>query len=149
MWMESFISNFSRKPQGNDRAQIIAVSKGEAEIAIANSYYIGLMLSGKKEDQKDAAERVKIHFPNQDNRGTHMNISGLDSKNSPNYDNAVKFLEFLLTEEAQKHIINNTFEYSVLKNIDPHPLLKQFGTNFKQDDISIKIFGKNNPKLLR
>tara|TARA_B100001758_G_scaffold68879_1_gene57826 strand:+ start:25112 stop:26137 length:1026 start_codon:yes stop_codon:yes gene_type:complete len=151
MWMESFISNFSRKPQGNDRAQIIAVSKGEAEIAIANSYYIGLMLSGKKgEDQKDAAERVKIHFPNQDNRGTHMNISGAGIlKNSPNYDNAVKFLEFLLTEEAQKHIINNTFEYSVLKNIDPHPLLKQFGTNFKQDDISIKILGKNNPKAVK
>ena len=107
--MKNFISNFSRKPQGNDRAQIIAVSKGEAEIAIANSYYIGLMLSGKKgEDQKDAAERVKIHFPNQDNRGTHMNISGAGIlKNSPNYDNAVKFLEFLLTEEAQKHIINN------------------------------------------
>ena len=150
-WVKDFISNFARKPQGNDRAQIIAVANGEAEIAIANSYYIGLMLSGKKGiDQKNAAEKVKILFPNQDNRGTHINISGAGIlKNSPNYDNAIKFLEFLLTEEAQRHIINNTFEYSVLKNIDPHPLIKQFGTSFKQDDISIKILGKNNPKAVR
>ena len=150
-WMKDFILNFARKPQGNDRAQIIAVSKGEAEIAIANSYYIGVMLSGEKgEDQKNAAKKVRIHFPNQNNRGTHMNISGAGIlKNSPNYENAVKFLEFLLTEEAQKHIINNTFEYSVLKNVDPHPLIKQFGSNFKQDDISIKILGKNNPKAVK
>ena len=150
VWMKKFINNFARKPQGNDRAQIIAVSKGEAGIAIANSYYIGLMLSGKKgADQKQAAEKVRIHFPNQDNRGTHMNISGAGIlKNSPNYKNAVKFLEFLLSEDAQKHIIDNTFEYSVLKNVDPHPLIKKFGTDFKQDDISVKILGKNNKRAV-
>ena len=150
-WARGLVSNFARKPQGNDRAQIMAVANGEATLAIANSYYVGIMLSGRSgEEQLAAAKKVKIHFPNQDNRGTHMNISGAGIlKNSPNYDNAVKFLEFLLTEEAQKHIINNTFEYSVLKNIDPHPLLKQFGTNFKQDDISIKILGKNNPKAVK
>ena len=151
LWMKGFVDNFTRKPQGNDRAQIIAVANGEADIAIANSYYVGLMLSGKKgEKQKKAAQKVAIHFPNQNNRGTHINISGAGIlKNAPNYDNAVKFLEFLLSDEAQKHIINNTFEYSVLDNIKPHPLIEKFGTHFKQDTLSLKYLGKTNKKAVK
>jgi iron(III) transport system substrate-binding protein len=151
IWMKKFIENFARKPQGNDRAQIIAVSKGEAHIAIANSYYIGLMLSGNQGvDQQKAAAKINIHFPNQKNSGTHMNISGAGIlRNSPNYKNAVKFLEFLLSPEAQKHIIYNTFEYSVLENVEPHPLIRKFGISFKEDIKSIKKLGKNNARAVR
>ena len=123
-WAKGLVSNFSRKPQGNDRSQIMAVANKKASIAIANTYYIGIMLSGKGgQDQLNAANKVKIAFPNQGNRGTHINVSGGGVlKYSPNRENAEKFLEFLLSREAQNHIVNNTFEYPVLNTVRPHPV---------------------------
>ena len=108
-WAKGIVKNFARKPQGNDRSQILAVANGEADIAIANSYYIGLMLSGKKGDeQRAAARKVNLHFPSQAGRGAHINVSGAGlMKNSPNKANAVKFIEFLLSDTAQEHIVNN------------------------------------------
>jgi len=150
IWAKDFVSNFARTPQGNDRSQLMAVANGLADIAIANTYYIGIMLSGKGgEEQKAAASKLKIAFPNQENRGAHVNISGGGIlKHSPNRDNAEKFLEFLLSEEAQKHIVNNTFEYPVLEYIDPHPLIAEFGT-FKMDKTSVSDFGKYNPSAVK
>ena len=97
-WAKKLVSNFARKPQGNDRSQIMAVANGEADIAIANSYYIGIMLSGLAgEEQLNAAKKVKMLFPNQDNRGVHINISGAGIlKYAPNVENANLFLEFFL-----------------------------------------------------
>ena len=133
-WMKSFVNNFARSPKGNDRAQILAVAAGEADLAVANTYYYALMLSGQKgEEQQIAAKKVVPFFPNQSDRGTHINISGGGIlKNSSNPDNARKLLEFLLTEEAQTHIVQNTFEYSILDNVEPHELIKKMG-EFKQD----------------
>ena len=133
-WMKSFVNNFARSPKGNDRAQILAVAAGEADLAVANTYYYALMLSGQKgEEQQIAAKKVVPFFPNQSDRGTHINISGGGIlKNSSNSDNARKLLEFLLTEEAQTHIVQNTFEYSILDNVEPHELIKKMG-EFKQD----------------
>jgi iron(III) transport system substrate-binding protein len=133
-WMKSFVNNFARSPKGNDRAQILAVAAGEADLAIANTYYYALMLSGQKgEEQQIAAKKVVPFFPNQSDRGTHINISGGGIlKNSPNPENARKLLEFLLTKEAQTHIVQNTFEYSILDNVEPHELIKKMG-EFKQD----------------
>lgn len=150
-WAKSFVSNFARKPQGNDRSQILAVANGEADLAIANSYYLGLMLSGRGgTEQEIAARKVRIYFPNQDGRGTHINISGAGVlKNAPNKDNAIKFLEFLLSEKAQIHIVNNTFEYPVLAGVEPHPLIAQFGTDFKTDNTSVLELGTLNPEAVR
>jgi iron(III) transport system substrate-binding protein len=133
-WLKNFVSNFARSPKGNDRAQILAVAAGEADLAIANTYYYALMLSGQKgKEQKEAAKKVTPYFPNQNDRGTHINISGVGIlKNSPNPNNALKLIEFLLTEEAQKHIVENTFEYSILDNVKSHELIESMG-NFKQD----------------
>ena len=133
-WMKSFVNNFARSPKGNDRAQILAVAAGEADLAVANTYYYALMLSGQKgEEQQNAAKKVIPFFPNQSDRGTHINISGGGIlKNSPNPENARKLLEFLLTKEAQTHIVQNTFEYSILDNVEPHELIKKMG-EFKQD----------------
>ena len=133
-WMKSFVNNFARSPKGNDRAQILAVAAGEADLAVANTYYYALMLSGQKgEEQQNAAKKVIPLFPNQSERGTHINISGGGIlKNSPNPENARKLLEFLLTKEAQTHIVQNTFEYSILDNVEPHELIKKMG-EFKQD----------------
>ncbi len=99
--------------------------------AIVSSFYTNEEVG---EDQKEAAQKVLPYFPNQNDRGTHMNISGGGIlKNSPNPENAKKLLEFLLTKEAQQHIVNNTFEYPMIEGVEPHHLIKKMGENFKQD----------------
>ena len=151
-WAKGLVSNMARKPKGNDRAQILAVAAGEAELAVANTYYIALMLSGKKgPEQQTAAKKVKPFFPNQDNRGTHMNISGGGVlKHAPNKVNAIKLLEFLLTKEAQEHIVNNTFEYPMIEGVQPNKLIAQFGLDFKQDlKTKVSKYGKNQAEALK
>ena len=151
-WAEDLVSNMARKPKGNDRAQILAVAAGEAELAVANTYYIALMLSGKKgPEQQAAAKKVKPFFPNQDNRGTHMNISGGGVlKHAPNKANGIKLLEFLLTKKAQEHIVNNTFEYPMIEGVQPNKLIAQFGLDFKQDlKTKVSEFGENQAEALK
>ena len=150
-WAKGLVKNMARDPKGNDRAQIMAVAAGKAKLALANSYYIALMLSGKKgPEQLAAAKKVKLVFPNQNNRGTHMNISGGGvTKYAPNKINAIKFLEFLVTKEAQQHIVNNTFEYPMIDGIKPNQLISQFGTSFKQDTITkVSEYFQNQKKAL-
>jgi len=134
-WAKGVVANMARDAKGNDRAQILAVAAGEADLAVANTYYYALMLSGSKgPEQQAAAKKVLPFFPNQEGRGTHMNISGGGIlKYAPNKDNAIKLLEFLLTKEAQQHIVNNTYEYPMIEGVEPHELIKQMGFNFKQD----------------
>jgi len=151
-WAKGLVNNMARKPKGNDRAQILAVAAGEAEYAVANTYYIALMLSGKKgPEQQAAAKKVKPFFPNQEGRGTHMNISGGGVlKHAPNKANAIKLLEFLLTKEAQQHIVNNTFEYPMIDGVAPNKLIAQFGLNFKQDlKTEVSKYGKNQAEALK
>ncbi len=150
-WAKKFVNNFARKPQGNDRSQIIAVSNGEADIAVANSYYIGIMLSGSAgEEQLEAAKRVKMHFPNQKDRGVHINISGAGIlKNAPNPDNANLFLEFLLSKRVQKYMVDKSFEYPIVEGVLPSPEIASFGLNFKEDDTAVKQFGELNPDAIK
>ncbi len=150
-WAAGLVNNFARKPQGNDRSQIIAVANNEADLAIANSYYLGLMLSGKKgEKQLNAGKKVKILFPSQNQKGTHINISGAGIlKTSKNYSNAVKFLEFMLSEDAQKHLVENTYEYPINPRVEPSGLIAQFGLDFKEDKIDVSNFGKFNSAALK
>jgi len=151
-WANGLVKNMARKPKGNDRAQILAVAAGEADYAVANTYYIALMLSGKKgPEQQAAAKKVRPLFPNQDGRGTHMNISGGGVlKHAPNKANAVKLLEFLLTKEAQQHIVNNTFEYPMIEGVQPNKLIAQFGLDFNQDlKTKVSKYGKNQAVALK
>ena len=150
-WAKGLVSNMARKPKGNDRAQILAIAAGEADYAVANTYYIALMLSGKKgAEQQAAAKKIKPFFPNQDGRGTHMNISGGGIlKHAPNKTNAIKLLEFLLTKDAQEHIVNNTFEYPMIDGVEPNELIAQFGLSFKQDlKTKVSKYGKNQADAL-
>jgi len=151
IWAKGFVKNFARKPQGNDRSQIIAVSNGEADLAIANSYYIGIMLSGSAgEEQLKAAKKVKIHFPNQKDRGVHINISGAGIlKNAPNPKNANLFLEFLLSKRVQKYMVDKSFEYPIVDGILPSPEIASFGLGFKEDDTAVRQFGELNPDAIR
>ena len=150
-WAKKLVSNFARKPQGNDRSQIIAVANGEADLAIANSYYIGIMLSGSAgQEQLEAAKKVKMIFPNQDNRGAHINISGAGIlKNAPNKDNANSFIEFLISKRVQKYMIDKSYEYSVLNDVAPSSEIAGFGTDFKEDQTSVRSFGELNPYAVK
>ena len=150
-WAKKLVSNFARKPQGNDRSQIIAVANGEADLAVANSYYIGIMLSGSAgQEQLEAAKKVKMIFPNQENRGAHINISGAGIlKNAPNKDNANSFIEFLISKRVQKYMIDKSYEYSVLNDVAPSIEIAGFGTNFKEDQTSVRSFGELNPDAVK
>jgi iron(III) transport system substrate-binding protein len=151
-WAKGIVSNFARPAKGNDRAQILAVAAGEADYAVANTYYIALMLSGKKgPEQQAAAKKIRPFFPNQTGRGTHINISGAGIlKNAPNKKNAIKLLEFLVTPEAQEHIVNNTFEYPIIDGVEPSQLITQFGLGFKQDlKTKVSTYYKNQAEALK
>jgi iron(III) transport system substrate-binding protein len=151
-WAKGVVANMARTPTGNDRAQIMAVAAGEADIAVANTYYLALMLSGKKgPEQEEAAKKVKAFFPNQNDRGTHMNIScAALVKGAPNKANAVKLVEFLLTPESQEHFTNNTFEFPMIDGVSPSPLVvNNLGLDFKQDmKTKVSTYGKNQAAAL-
>ena len=150
IWAKALVNNMARKPQGNDRAQIMAVANGEADLAIANSYYIGIMLSGNAGiDQLNAAKKVKMIFPNQSDSGAHVNISGAGIlKNSPNPDNANLFLEFLLSEKVQENMVKKSYEYPI-SAVQISDEMAKFGTKFIEDDISVKRFGELNPTAIK
>ena len=146
-WAEGVVANMARTPTGNDRAQIMAVAAGEADIAVANTYYLALMLSGKKgAEQQEAAKKVKAFFPNQNDRGTHMNVScAALVKGASNKANAIKLVEFLLTPQSQEHFTNNTFEFPMINGVSPSPLVvNNLGLDFKQDmKTKLSSYGKN------
>ena len=151
-WAKGVVANMARDSKGNDRAQIMAVAAGEADIAVANTYYLALMLSGKKgAEQQEAAKKVKAFFPNQNDRGTHMNIScAALVKGAPNKANAIKLVEFLLTPESQEHFTNNTFEFPMIDGVSPNPLVvNNLGLDFKQDlKTKVSTYGKNQAAAL-
>ena len=150
-WLEELVKNFSRKPQGNDRAQILSVAAGESKLAIANTYYYALMLSGKKgDDQKKAAQKVEPIFPNQNDRGAHINISGAGIlRFSPNKKNAQEFLEFLLTKEAQTNLCNSSFEFPIIQNVSTNKLINNI-KNFKEDIyIDVSTYGKRQAQAFK
>ena len=151
-WAKGVVANMARDPKGNDRAQIMALAAGEADIAVANTYYIALMLSGNKgPEQQEAAKKVKAFFPNQNDRGAHMNIScAALVKGAPNKANAIALVDFLLSAESQEHFTNNTFEFPMISGVSPNPLVvNNLGLDFKQDlTTSVASYGKKQADAL-
>lgn len=140
-WLEGVKSNLARKPQGNDRAQVKAISEGECDVAVINTYYMGAMVSDP--EQKSWAEAVNVVFPNQDSHGTHMNISGvLMTKASPNRDNAIKLLEFLASDKAQSMYADKNHEYPVKADVSPSELVASWG-EFKKDELPLNEIAKH------
>lgn len=129
-WLTGLKNNLVRKPDGNDRSQAKAIFSGECDLALGNSYYVGLMLTNDKEpEQKEWAGAIKVLFPNAKDRGTHVNISGVAlAKNAPNKDNGIKLMEFLASPEAQKIYAEQVFEYPVAPGAEPSDVVKSFGT---------------------
>ncbi len=150
-WTEGFVKNFARPPEGGDRDQIKAAAAGQCDIAIANTYYYGQMLAGDNAEEKAAAEKVAIFWPDQKEgeRGTHINVSGATvTKAAKNKDNAVKLLEYLVGDEAQAWYAENNQEYPVKAGVPASALLKGWG-EFKADSINLSELGKNNAEAVR
>lgn len=143
-WLRGVKDNLARKPQGNDRAQAKAVFEGVCDVAVANTYYMGKMATNEeKPEQKAWAEAVRIVFPDQQDRGTHVNISGAAvTKSAKNLDNAMKLLEFLSENNAQKLYAEQNFEYPVKPGVAIDPLVASWGS-FKADTIDLSKVAKH------
>ncbi len=148
-WAKGFVANFAREPAGGDRDQIMAVAAGECDIAIANTYYLAGMLSGDDPAQKEAAQKVAVFWPNQDGRGVHVNISGGGvTASAKHVDNAVKLLEFMVSDEAQKIYAEAVNEYPVKPGIPPSDAVAGFG-EFKADPLDLAVIGEHNVEAVR
>lgn len=148
-WARGLVANFARPPEGNDTAQIKAVASGRADLALVNTYYLVRMMKSAKPDEKSAAERIGVFFPNQADRGTHINISGGGVvKTAPHRAAAIAFLEYLTTREAQLIFAGGSNEYPVVAGVPVDSVLDSYG-KFKEDKLNAATYGKNNGDALK
>ena len=143
-WLKGVKANLARKPDGGDRDQAKAIFAGECDIALGNTYYVGEMQTNEKQpEQKEWAAAIKILFPNANDRGTHVNISGMAlAKYAPNHDNAVKLMEFLASDKGQKLYSERVFEYPVEPGIEPSAIVKAWGA-LKPDSLPLADIARN------
>jgi iron(III) transport system substrate-binding protein len=143
-WLRGVKDNLARKPQGNDRAQAKAVYEGVCDVALANTYYMGKMATNEDEPEEKAwADAVRIMFPNQQDQGTHVNISGAAvTRSAKNRENAIRLLEFLSDDDAQKLYAEQNFEYPVKPGVAVDPLVASWGP-FKADTIDLSEVAKH------
>ena len=142
-WSSGLVKNFARDPKGNDRDQVKAIAAGQGDIAIVNSYYIGLLLSSEKQQEVDAGNSVSVFFPNQgeNERGSHINISGFAmTKNAPNKENSIKLLEYLTSVDAQETYVNNSYEYPANPLVKPSEIVQSWG-EFRVDKLDLNKLG--------
>ena len=143
-WIRGLVANFARPPQGNDTSQIEDVAAGVADLTLANTYYVA-----RYADNAEVFEKVGIFYPNQDGRGTHVNISGAGLlKNAPNKENAIAFLEYLASPEAQEFFALGNNEYPVVEGTPVNPIVEGFG-DFKDDTTNVSDYGKNNAAAVK
>lgn len=148
-WAKQLVSNFARPPAGGDRDQIKMVAAGMCDIAIVNTYYLGIMSSGGDKKQQEAAQQVSIFWPNQGDRGVHVNISGAAvTAASKNRANAIKLMEYLVSEDSQAWYAQVNYEYPVREGVESSQLLKSWG-DFKADAINLSLLGENNPVAVK
>lgn len=150
-WSEAVVKNFARDPKGSDRDQVKAIAAGQGDIAIVNSYYIGLLLSSEKEEEISAGNSVSVFFPNQGEgeRGAHINVSGIAlAKNAPNKENAIELIKYLTSVEGQETYVNNSYEYSVNPNVKPDQIVQAWG-EFKKDPVDLNMLGIKRDEAIR
>jgi len=148
-WADGFVKNFARDPKGGDRDQVKAAAAGVCDLAIVNTYYLGAMINSKDENEQAAAAKVALFWPNQNDRGAHVNVSGAGvTRSAKNKEAAVKLLEFLASEKAQGWYASVNHEYPVRPGVEWSETLKQWGT-FKADTLNLSELGKNNPAAVR
>jgi len=147
-WSAGIVKNMARSPKGNDRDQVKAIFAGEGDVTLINTYYLGNMLESGDPEEVKAANGVGVFFPNQESTGAHINVSGAGvAKYAPNKENAIRFIEFLVSEEAQKIFALSNHEYPVNENVPMSETLKSWG-EFKEDTLNLSLLGENNKKAV-
>lgn len=149
-WLKGLVDNMARSPKGGDTDQIKAVASGECAVAVTNTYYLARLMRSTNPADKAISERVGVVFPNQSGWGTHINIAGgAVARYSKNSANAVKFLEYLVSPEAQNHFANGNNEWPVVQGLKlDNPALKSMsGGSFKSELIPISAVGMNQVKV--
>ncbi len=143
-WAKGVVANFARAPKGGDTDQIKSVAAGECGVAVSNTYYLARLIRSDKVDDRRMMERVGIVWPNQANRGTHINISGAGMvKTAKNPEAAVKFLEYLASDEAQRYFADGNNEWPVVPSVATNnPALEAMG-KFKADELPIGNLARN------
>jgi iron(III) transport system substrate-binding protein len=145
-WARGVVANFARDPKGGDTDQIKAVAAGECALTLSNTYYYARLVKSTKPDEREVAAKTGVIWPNQDGRGTHVNISGAGVlKNAPHRDEAIKFLEYLAGNDAQRYFADGNNEYPAVKGaaVD-NPALAALGA-FKPDALNVSALGRNQP----
>lgn len=142
-WLEAVKENLAAKPSGNDRAQAQAIFSGKCDLALANTYYMALMATNEKEpEQKEWAKSIKVLFPNRESIGTHVNISGVVlTKHAPNKENAIKLIEYLSSDEAQKLYAELNNEYPLKAGVPLSETVQSWG-KLKPDSLPLAEIGK-------
>ncbi len=145
-WAKGVVANMARPPEGGDIDQIMAVSVGQCAVAVANTYYYVRLLTSEKAEEAAAAKKLTVIFPNQGDRGTHVNVSGAGvAAHAPNHDNAVKLLEFLSSDAAQVYFAQGNNEYPVVAGVAPTAAVLALG-QFEEDVINVTQLGENQPE---
>ncbi|RUR34948.1 Fe(3+) ABC transporter substrate-binding protein [Vreelandella andesensis] len=148
-WAQGVVNNMARDPEGGDTDQILGVASGECDLAVANHYYYVRLLHSDDDADREAARKVGMIFPNQEDRGTHVNVGGAGLvANAQNAENGIRFLEFLASDEAQEVMADRNYEFPVVEGIKKNPVLESWG-DFDKDSINISILGENNPEAIR
>lgn len=148
-WVRGLVRNFARPPQGNDTSQIRDVAAGVGDLSLVNTYYVARLLKSKKQEDRAVAEQVGVFFPNQKDRGTHVNISGGGiGRNAPNPEGALRFLEYLASREAQEIFARSNNEYPVVSGTAIDSVVRGFGS-FKEDRLNAAQYARLNGDAVR
>ena len=150
-WAKGLVDNFAREPEGNDTGQIRAVAQGQCDLALVNSYYVARLKQSDDPQDQQVIEEIGTFFPNQEagEGGTHVNISGGGVVvGAPHQENAVKFLEYLATPEAQEIFANGNNEFPVVEGVEPNPVVASFG-DFQESQLNVAAYGEKNPEAVK
>ena len=143
-WAKGVVANLARQPKGGDTDQIKAVAAGECDVAVVNSYYYARLVRSTKPEDRAIVAKTAVVFPDQGGEGTHVNISGGGVlKHAPHRDNAIRFLEYLASDQAQRYFADGNNEWPAVKSVRVNnPALDAMG-DFKADALPIATFGKH------
>lgn len=148
-WAAGIVSNMARPPKGNDRDQVKAIAQGIGDVAIVNSYYIGKLLASDDPEEQKAGNAVGVFFPKNEKGRTHVNISGIGiARYAPNIGNAMQFVDFLTSPEAQKKFASANYEYPVNESIPASELLQSWG-EFTPDELPFEALGMYNTDAVK
>jgi iron(III) transport system substrate-binding protein len=148
VFAKGLVANLARPPAGGDTDQLKAAAAGVCDIAIANTYYFGRLVNSESEADNEVAQKLGVFWPNQNGRGTHVNVSGAAiTKASKNVAEAQQLIEFMLTDEAQTWYSEVNNEYPVVNDVEPSKTLASWG-QFKADAVNLTVLGENNRKAV-